>query len=320
MQDALETEFLVAPEQLEHHVRSSWQDCGSNDERPLSRTTTMNLVAVAPEADDALLRGALRSLFRSSPCLAFLVFLEENGRPLRSSFGMQVTQERKARRVLLECITLHAGRREQRRIASIIRPLLLDDLPTQFFWAAGVPDDASLLVALGSLADQIVVDSSLFTDPDADAQRLDALGLPVVDLAWLHLRAWRRALAEAFEHFTWTTGAPVEVTIRHGDTAGTRAASTALARWLGHRLCARTTIEPMARSNSPANEPCSLVLHTADSEIRIEHAWPAPQIRVSIDLPHACVIPYQIVSPARSRGELLALAARELGVGSARAN
>ena len=51
-----------------------------------------------------------------------------------------------------------------------------------------------------------------------------------------------------------------------------------------------------------------------DSEIRIEHLWPSPQLRVSTELPTSCSVPYDVASPALARGELLAMAAQDLGV------
>ena len=314
MSEVVETEFAIAPTELEQHVRRSWQQIPRDDDRPLSRTTTMNLVAVAQAADEALLRGALQRLFRSSPCLAFLVLLSPDDRPLEASFGTHVAVGRKDRRVLLERVTLRAGRGDQRRIASLIRPLLLDDLPTQFFWATAMPEDARLLFALGALADQVVFDSTLFADPEAGIARMSTLGMPTVDLTALRTRAWRHALAEAFEHVSWRPDQAVDVTIRHGDAVGTRAAVSSLARWLRDKLDAEVHDETAPHGHAPATEPCALSLRTGGSSIRIEHLWPSPQLRVSIELPDSCPVPYEIASPALTRGELLAMAAQDLGV------
>lgn len=314
MQDIVETEFAIPPTELEQHVRRSWQQISRDDERPLSRTTTMNLVAVAPVEDEALLRSALQRLFRSSPCLAFLVLLSGVEQPLEASFGTHVAVGRKSRRVLLERVTLRASRSEQRRIASLVRPLLLDDLPTQFFWATAMPEDARLLHALGSLADQVVYDSTLFADPAADTRRMTALGLRAVDLTALRMRPWRQTLAEAFEHVPWRKGQPVEVTIHHADAAGTRAAVCSLALWLQQRLGATIREETTRDGHAPSTEPSALLLRTGPCTIRIEHGWPAPQLRVTLELPGSSSVPYDVVSPPLTRGDLLAHAAEDLGV------
>ena len=294
MLDAIETEFAVEPSDLERHVRRSWQQPMDGDQRPLARTTTMNVIAVAPVADEALLRSALRTLFHQSPCIAFLVFLTDREAPLETSFGVHTEKGPHSRRVLLECVTMRAGRSERRRIPSLVRPLLLDDLPTQFFWAGAVPADAGLLYALGSLADQVVYDSSLFADPDADRRRMESFRLGALDLTWTRLRAWRRALAEAFEHHSLRSGDGIEVVIEHGDTMGTRAASLVLAHWIESRLGTKVEIVARPKPDAPASEPCALHLRTRSSELHIEHCWPNAQLRVSMALPHANPVPYEV--------------------------
>jgi hypothetical protein len=319
MQDAVESEFAVDPAELERHVRRSWRPIQEGDEQAFARTTTMNLIAVARSEDEMLLRSSLSAVFRASPCLAFLVFLDQEHRTLRAHFSRYAKGNGQNRRVVLECISLFAGPAEERRVASLVRPLLLDDLPTQFFWAAPLPANAGLFFALGASADQVVVDSSLFDRPESERRRLTEMRVESLDLAWMRLVAWRRALAEAFEHFQWRPGEAVTAEIRHGDTAGTRAASRALAAWLHARLNAEVQVVAAPHGQAPVDEPCSVVLRVGQRSVCIEHGWPAPRLRVTVELEATRSIPYEIVSPPRSRGELLVLAAREIGVLSATA-
>jgi hypothetical protein len=317
MQEIVEREHPVAIHDLERCVRRYWDEQEGDDQRPLYRALTMNLIAVAPAADESLLRATFHRLLRSSPCLAFLVLTEPGDAPLQASFGTHVQCGRNARTVLLEQVTFRAARREQRKVPSLIRPLVVDDLPTQLFWSGPLPADLELFQALGALADQIVYDSTLFADPDRDARRVEATSTRTIDLTWLRLKPWRRALAEAFEHVRWQRGQPTAASIRCANSTGTRAASARLAHWLTERLGARVELIASPRSDAPSFEPCAVEVRTGDSTVLVEHRWPSPTLRVSTTLADRCLLPFSTVSRCQTRGDLLATAAESLGVAGA---
>lgn len=309
MQEIVEREHPVAIQDLERCVRQAWEEEDADDERPLYRALTMNLITVAAADDESLLRATFHRVLRTNPCLGFLVLLAPRDVPFSASFATHVRRSRKSRTVLLELVTLLTSKADQRRVPSVIRPLLMDDLPTQVFWCGSAPEDLGMLRSIGRLADQIVYDSALFRDPARDTARIEALGLPTVDLTTLRVRPWRRALAEAFEHIDWREGLEVRAKIRDTATAGTRAASVALGRWLEQKLGAATEIEGAPRGNAPSFEPCSLDLTCGDAHVRIEHLWPQGDLKVSTTLRDRCLLPFSAVSRCDSRGDLLASAA-----------
>jgi len=314
MQDIVEREHRVEISDLERCVRRYWDEAAAEDERPLYRALTMNLIAVAPAEDESLLRATFHRLLRSNPCIAFLVLLSSDPRPVGASFGTQVAVGRNSRTVLLEQVTFWAGTQDQRKVPSLVRPLLIEDLPTQMFWSGALPADLRLFRSLGALADQVVFDSSLFADPDADTRRLRELGFPSVDLTWFRLKPWRRTLAEAFEHVEWQPGTPVRARVRYANTTGTRAGAVRLAHWLEERLAAQVELEAQARGDAPSFEPCGLEVTVGDAVIKIEHRWPSATLRTSTTLQDRCLLPFSTVSPCGSRGDLLAAAADRLGV------
>lgn len=313
MHEIVEREHPVSIEDLEGCVRR-YRDAQDDDPRPLYRALTMNLIAVAPADDESLLRATFHRLLGDNPCLAFLLLLRSQSQPLVASFATHVQVGRNARTVLLEQVTFWTGSSEQRKVPSLIRPLIVDDLPTQVFWAGPLPEDMRLLRALGALADQVVYDSTLFARPDEDARRIESLGLATVDLTWIRLKPWRRALAEAFEHVGWSPGTPTRARVRFADTCGTRAASARLGHWLEDRLGATVELEPAARCDAPSFEPCSLDVACGDAHIVIEHRWPSPTLRASTTLHDRCLLPFTTVSRCGTRGDLLAAAAENLGV------
>ncbi len=309
MQEIVEREHPVAIQDLERFVRQAWEEEDADDERPLYRALTMNLITVGTADDESLLRATFHRVLRTNPCLGFLVLLAPREVPFSASFATHVRKSRKSRTVLLELVTLLASKADQRRIPSVIRPLLMNDLPTQLFWSGAAPQDLGTLRAIGRLADQIVYDSALFRDPAGDTDRIEALGLPTVDLTTLRVRPWRRALAEAFEHIEWREGLEVRAQICDTATAGTRAASVRLGKWLEHRLGAQVEIKGAPRGNAPSFEPCSLDLTCGDAHVRIEHRWPQADLKVSTTLRDRCLLPFSAVSRCDSRGDLLAAAA-----------
>lgn len=318
MHEIVEREHPVSIGELERCVRRYWDE-RDDDERPLNRALTMNLVAVAPADDESLLRATFQRLLNDNPCLGFLVLLEPDAPPLSASFSTHVRAGHSARTVLLELVTFRAGRTDERKVPSLIRPLIVDDLPTQLLWSGPLPGDERLLRALAELADQVVYDSSLFADPDADSRRIEALGYPTVDLTWIRLAPWRRALAEAFEKIAWQPGTPTRARIRFADACGTRAATARLAQWLLDRLGAHVEIEPASQSDAPSFEPCVLDVACGDARIVIEHRWPSPTLKVSTTLHDRCLLPFTAVSRCGTRGDLLATAAESLGVAGATA-
>ncbi|MDA0372461.1 MAG: glucose-6-phosphate dehydrogenase assembly protein OpcA [Planctomycetota bacterium] len=309
MQEIVEREHPIAIQDLERCVRQAWEDEDVDDERPLYRALTMNLITVAAADDESLLRATFHRVLRTHPCLGFLVLLAPREVPFSASFATHVRKSRKSRTVLLELVTLLTSQADQRRVPSVIRPLLLDDLPTQLFWCGSAPRDLGMLRALGGLADQIVYDSALFRDPAGDTQRIEALGLPTMDLTSLRVRPWRRALAEAFEHVEWRDGMEVRARIRDTAAAGTRAASVHLAKWLETRLGASVEIEGAPRGNAPSFEPCTLEVTCGDAHVRVDHLWPQSDLKVSTTLRDRCLMPFSAVSRCDARGDLLASAA-----------
>ncbi len=285
--------------------------------RPVYRAVTMNLVAVAPAADESLLHAGFRKLFRTNPCMAFLVLMTEGRQPMRASFSTVIEESRTSRTVLLEQITLRVPQRDPAAIASIVRPLLVHDLPTLTFWAWRLPRDPEAINHLASLGDLLVFDSALFDDPAADRARLlsdefPSSVQPCTDLVEHRLAPWRRALAEALEHAHWPPLTPARATIHHTGGRGNLAAAELLADFMAERLGAEVRLENRCNPHAPSFEPCRVELRFDDCRIVVAHRWPAAHLRVDVTLEDRCLLPFTVVSRAASRAELLASAAAQL--------
>ena len=131
--------------------------------------------------------------------------------------------------------------------------------------------------------------------------------LEPLDLAWLRLRSWRRALAEALEHFEWDPATPTRVTITHGGKHGARATVHKLSDWLKDRLEAEVTLctDPDAQLTC---EPTSLALQHGSAHVQITHLPDEPRLEVRVTLEDSCLLPFHVLASRGHRGDLLAAA------------
>lgn len=96
------------------------------------------------------------------------------------------------------------------RIASVVIPLLVPDLPVFLWWTGTPPSDTRRFDDLLDLAGRLIVDSADFARPDrtlpliadlASSQRHRGFG--VTDLNWTRLTPWRELIAAFFDSTAW---------------------------------------------------------------------------------------------------------------------
>jgi len=135
------------------------------------------------------------------------------------------------------------------RVASVVIPLLVPDLPVFLWWTGTPPQDAQRFGDLLELADRLIVDSADFARPDetlpliadlAAAQRHRTFG--VTDLNWTRLTPWRELIASFFDVTAWRPYLDQVVGVRVGfdvDMDGRDihpSQSLLLVGWLASRL------------------------------------------------------------------------------------
>ncbi len=287
-----------------------WSQVEASDDVPICRALTLNLIAVTDAEHEDQLREAVDRLLVRHPCRAFIVIVEGDDRHgVRAELGASVRCTNRSRQTELEQITLRAPRSGFAVIPSLIRPLVVNDIPVHLFWATALPDSAWDLTTMARIADQTIVHSCRFADPVGDLQRVQEMPeVAVKDLAQFQLRPWRRALASAFECFEWNPKVATTVSLSHGPACGARAASYLLSRWLFERLHADTELSSIDTGASPDAEPARLELQHGDVHIAVEHLIDDCKLRTTVTLADRCLMPF--VTPAsRGRvGDLLAAA------------
>jgi glucose-6-phosphate dehydrogenase assembly protein OpcA len=88
------------------------------------------------------------------------------------------------------------------RIGGVISELMIPDLPKFMWWKAGIDEEYSLFQRLVNECDRLIVDSSIFVQPEAELLKIGKLlnrDLPLTDLNWARLSPWQELTAEAFD-------------------------------------------------------------------------------------------------------------------------
>jgi glucose-6-phosphate dehydrogenase assembly protein OpcA len=92
------------------------------------------------------------------------------------------------------------------RVASVVIPLLVPDLPVFLWWTGTPPSDARHLDDLVTLADRLIVDSADFARPETTLPQVASLArlrVGITDLNWARLTHWRELIAQFFDVPAW---------------------------------------------------------------------------------------------------------------------
>jgi glucose-6-phosphate dehydrogenase assembly protein OpcA len=96
------------------------------------------------------------------------------------------------------------------RVASVVIPLLVPDLPVFLWWTGTPPHDTRRFDDLIALADRLIVDSGDFARPDQTLAVMAELArthtgrkFGITDLNWTRLTPWRELVAAFFDVDTW---------------------------------------------------------------------------------------------------------------------
>ncbi len=130
------------------------------------------------------------------------------------------------RKCCSEHVTLAAGGSALRRLPSMVRSLLIGDLPTDLWWAHNQPppEGGDLFRDLSDMADQVIYESISWPNPAggvvtvANWAASPDIEQSVGDLDWRRLKPWRRILRQTLDP-TILPGALEsisEITVDHG--------------------------------------------------------------------------------------------------------
>ncbi len=233
---------------IERELAQLWRHEGAGEaEVPVTRACMSNLIVVCRTGDEtALVANEIPVIAARHPCRAFLLLADvEAASPRLEAYVTTHAQVWEGRQqVINEHVTIEARGVATRRLPSVVRGLLIGDLPTALWWATpeAPPRVGELFTEFADLAEQVIYDSLGWPDPPRHmvATANWATGArvrqAVSDLAWRRLKLWRRLVTQAMDPAVapGVLETVREVTIEHGPHAMTQA--WFLAGWLALRL------------------------------------------------------------------------------------
>ena len=192
----------------------------------VARAAVLNLVVYADREIHA--RRAATSIARLAdrhPSRAIILLGDRavTGAEVDIELHCHVPHEDRTAQICYEQILARVKGDADERIASVVIPLLVPDLPVFLWWTGTPPHDAQRFDDLLELADRLIVDSADFARPDralpliadlAVAQRHRGFG--VTDLNWTRLTPWRELIAAFFDSDAWRRYLDLIVGVRVG--------------------------------------------------------------------------------------------------------
>lgn len=127
---------------------------------------------------------------------------EDEGVTAQVSAYCPINKQSQSTLICCEYITLRGTADALERIGGIVEALMVSDLPKFLWWKATPDPNNGLFKRLATACTSVIVDSSSFTNPEADLLRVQTLleqGIQVADLNWRRLAAWQELTAEAFD-------------------------------------------------------------------------------------------------------------------------
>ncbi len=180
-------------------------------ERGLSvaRAAVLNLVVYAQREVHA--RRAARSiadlaLRHPSRAIVILGDRAREGIDARIELHCHVRKDDGQDQICYEQVFARVRGDSDERVASVVMPLLVPDLPVFLWWTGTPPVRARHMDDLVGLADRLIFDSADFARPDqtlGEIARLMRQRFGITDLNWARLTPWRELVAQFFDVPAW---------------------------------------------------------------------------------------------------------------------
>jgi len=104
--------------------------------------------------------------------------------------------------VCCEYIVLRGAKAALERVAGVVSSLMIGDLPKFVWWKATPNPEQILFTQLAETSNCLIVDSSYFSEVEAELNKIQELtesGKYIADLNWHRLSSWQELTAEAFD-------------------------------------------------------------------------------------------------------------------------
>ena len=201
-----EQPIAVDPRAIEDEFNAIWrQAAGSALDESSARIRVLNLVGVASSDDDARrFDDALEVVAPRHPCRSILALLAQEEARIEATLAARCWRAGGSRRqVCSEDVLLRGGGHQQKEMASLVRAVLVPEVPVAVWMLRPPGLHAELVQALMPLADRLIFDSDEATRMAAAYAWLLSVDreedIDLADLAWTRTSPWRDLTAQFFD-------------------------------------------------------------------------------------------------------------------------
>ena len=186
-----------------------WDELHAEDEpeHGVTRACMSNVIIVCQTQEQAAdISERIPQLVEQHPARVFLLTAcSPKGNSIEADVSAHCRLSGSGKQLCAEHVAIRFDPLEVERIGSVLRPLLIGDLPTALWWASNQPPPLSegLFDTLAELADQVIYDSVGWPNPVEGVRVMTRWVIgedrPVFNLAWRYLKPWRRILAQVLD-------------------------------------------------------------------------------------------------------------------------
>jgi glucose-6-phosphate dehydrogenase assembly protein OpcA len=181
--------------------------------RTIARAAVLNLVVYADREMHARRAAASTSRLSTRHPSRVIVILgdrQREGVDVQVQLHCHVPRPDETAQISYEQILARVKGDADERVASVVIPLLVPDLPVFLWWTGTPPHDTRRFDDLIALADRLIVDSADFARPDQTLAVMAELArthggrkFGITDLNWTRLTPWREVVAAFFDVDSW---------------------------------------------------------------------------------------------------------------------
>jgi len=193
----------VDPQAIEAELDNVWKQLyGDSETGSLTRAAMSNLLVFCGDEQQAQnVTERIAALVEHHPARVLILALQDDdAKGLQAWVSVHCRKTGEDQQLCAEHIELRFPAAAIDRALSVIRPLLIGDLPTALWWFTSVPPPlmGEVFEGLVGLSQQIIYDSVGWTRPvegvRAMTRWIQNRNTVVYNLAWRRLKSWRRML------------------------------------------------------------------------------------------------------------------------------
>jgi glucose-6-phosphate dehydrogenase assembly protein OpcA len=201
-----EQPISVDPRAIEDEFNAIWrQSAGSALDESSARIRVLNFAGVAGSDEEARrFDAAVETVAQRHPCRSILALLRGGEQELQARLSARCWRSGAlTRHVCSEEVLLTSGAEQQKQMASLVRAVLVPELPTALWMLEPPPSESDIVQSLMTQADRLIFDTDASTNAAAAYAWLlevdEDEDLVLGDLAWARTNPWRELTAQFFD-------------------------------------------------------------------------------------------------------------------------